>query len=161
MEQARHAPAAALDGRCRLLPLAIRAETSWSSNARPEKKDAGGKDGVAAQLHARIPERKRGVILLAVKAFAALYLLSIFAFAVFAVRAAITPDRPPCERGGFQFLFHGHPRNWSFGFVRLRVADTALALVFDWFLFIGPFEFRKWLHKDEADRRLYDYNTFD
>lgn len=33
---------------------------------------------------------------------------------------------------------------WSFGFKRLDLAETDLALIYRWMLFLGPVEIRRW-----------------
>ena len=42
---------------------------------------------------------------------------------------------------GLQFIWGGP---WHFGFDRLRISETDLALVYEWIRYIGPLEIRKW-----------------
>lgn len=42
-----------------------------------------------------------------------------------------------------QFVWWGW-RRWSFGFKRLRKAETDFALIYRWMLWLGPLEVRRW-----------------
>lgn len=53
------------------------------------------------------------------------------------------------KRASYQFVMW-FPHFVGFGFKRTRIKDSGMAMVYDWFFWLGFFEIRKWKSEPKA-----------
>jgi hypothetical protein len=63
------------------------------------------------------------------------------------------------EEGGMKFqLVRWFPEWKGFGFRRLSIYKTGMALIFEWIIWFGFWEIRKWVNENKRKGLLDEYN---